>query len=98
MTNMVLTMGALQGLIGAFPQSFRIFQHGNLPGQHHNQGCKKEAPSKEIHNKQQGSKHHKMAPVENSASHTALIVNKKLLKRTPKQYANQVTDIKKGSQ
>ena len=72
-----------------------MLEQRNFPAKHNNNAGKKQAPCKEITNKQHRGKHHKMAPIKNPTIHATFILNKKTLKRTPNHDTDQVAHIVK---
>ena len=61
-------------------------------------GGEKQAPTVEVFDKQERSKHHEMSPVIDSAVDTAFVVHNGCLEWTEKQNAQIITKIKENRQ
>ena len=75
LTDLIITISALQIAVRTIPKSFRMPCINNLPLYQHDTGCKKQAPAKKISNEQHRCKHHKMSPVINSAVDTTAVLH-----------------------
>ena len=68
-------MGALEILVGAFPEAFGVFGVDDLPVDQYDGGGEEETPAEKIADEQHGREHHEMAPIVNTAIDTALVLH-----------------------
>ena len=91
--ELIRTFAALQRQVRHFPETFRIHHDAKFPYDPDCQCQKQQRPGIKTGNECQRNKHHKMIPVENTASRTAAVPHDQP-EWAPDQYTDQITDIK----
>lgn len=97
-THHVFAVFAFQNVVGAFPKLLRMLNQGDFPPEHEHDARKEQTPREEVPYKKHRGKHHKIAPVKDSAVDAAAVLYDKALERAPDDHADQVAHIVKDRQ